>query len=144
MGDASSTNLKNAVLRTIEVYNKYRSPEATAKLVTIEKNGFEIDFDGSFCTSCGARDYFEDFIYELENVNKQYRVEVVKTESIALHSYRVQYRITDIYPVEVNKDLLFLEFLQERGLSFQEFISSNPCAKDVTMFHFRTWLFEKK
>ncbi len=144
MGYASGTNLKDVVLRTIELYNMYQRPEATAKLVTIDKNGFVIDFDGSFCNSCGARDYFEDFIYELETINKQFRVEMAKTKPIGSHSFRVQYRIIDSCRVVIDKDLLFQEFLLERGLSFQEFISSNPCAKDVTMFHFRTWFFERK
>jgi len=139
----SGSNLKDAVLRAIEVYNMYRSPEATAKLVTIEKDGFVIDFDGSFCTSCGVRDYFEDFIYELETINKQFRVELAETKPTSPQSFRVQYRIKDSIP-EVDEDSLFREFLLDRGLSFKEFIGSNPCTKDVIMLQFRTWLFERK
>ena len=139
----SGTNLKDTILRAIEVYNKYRSPEATAKLVTIDKDGFVIDFDGSFCTSCGIRDYFEDFIYELETINKQFRVELAETKPTGPQSFRVQYRIKNRFP-EVDEDSLFREFLLDRGSSFKEFIASNPCTKDVTMFQFRTWLFERK
>ena len=41
-------------------------------------------------------------------------------------------------------ELLFREFLQVRGLSFEDFLSSNTCTKDVIKFHFRTWLLERK
>jgi hypothetical protein len=140
----SGTNLKDAVLRAIEVYNMYRSPEATAKLVTIKKDGFVIDFGGSFCNSCGVRDYFEDFIYELETINKQFKVELVETKPTGSQSFRVQYRIRDSFPKADEEDSLFRKFLLDRGLSFKDFIVSNPCTKDVTMFQFRTWLFERK
>jgi hypothetical protein len=140
----SGTNLKAAVFRAIEVYNMYRSPEAIAKLVALEKEGFVIDFEGSFCISCGVRDYFEDFIYELETINKQFRAELVETKPTGSQSFRVQYRIRDSFSVEVDEESLFRDFLIERGLSFKEYIASNPCTKDVIMFHFRTWLFERK
>jgi hypothetical protein len=43
----------------------------------------------------------------------------------------------------VDDDALFRKFLQERGMSFKEYFESNACTKDVIMFHFRTWLFER-
>ena len=140
----SGTNLKASVLRAIEVYNMYRSPEATAKLVALEKDGFVIDFEGSFCISCGVRDYFEDFIYELETINKQFRAELAETKLTGSQSFRVQYRIRDSFSVEVDEDSIFRDFLIERGLSFKEYLVSNSCTKDVIRFHFRTWLFERK
>jgi hypothetical protein len=144
MTEIESAHLKDLVLRTIEVYNRYRSPEATAKLVALEKDGFLIDFEGSFCTSCGVRDYFEDFIYELETINKKIKLQLAEIQPAGPQSFRVRYRIKDSFSVEVDEDSLFREFLLERGLSFKEYLASNPCTKDVIMFHFRTWLFERK
>ena len=144
MKGALGTNLNDAVLRAIEVYNRYRSPEATARLVAVEKDGFVIDFEGSFCASCGVRDYFEDFIYELETINKQFRVELTETKPTGPQRFRVRYQLKDNGSVEVDEDSLFREFLLERGLSFKEYLASNVCTKDVIMFHFRTWLFERK
>jgi hypothetical protein len=144
MNGTVGTNLKDAVLRAIEVYNMYRSPEATAKLVAVEKDGFIIDFEGAFCNSCGVRDYFEDFIYELETINKQFRAELAETKPTGSQSFRVQYRLRDSFSVEVDEDSLFREFLLDRGLSFEKYLASNPCTKDVIMFHFRTWLFERQ
>jgi hypothetical protein len=143
MTEIDSAHLKNLVLQTIEVYNRYRSPETTAKLVTVEKDGFILDFEGSFCTSCGVRNYFEDFICELETINKTFNVELAETKPTGPQSFRVHYRIKDSFSAEVDEDSLFREFLLDRGLSFNEFLASNPCTKDTIMFHFRTWLYER-
>ncbi|MBO3803690.1 MAG: hypothetical protein JTT11_07480 [Candidatus Brockarchaeota archaeon] len=58
--------VEEAVSEAIERYNRYRSPEATAKLVEAKEGGFTVDFSGPFCGSCGAYDYFEDLVYELK------------------------------------------------------------------------------
>lgn len=59
--------LKEAVLKAIDEYNKYRSPEAKARLIEIREEGLTIDFEGTFCQTCGVYDYLEDFIYELQS-----------------------------------------------------------------------------
>ena len=141
MDGVTGTRLNELVLRTIEVYNRYRSPEATAKLVGMEKDGFVIEFEGSFCLSCGVRDYFEDFIYELEDISRDFRVEMKESEPAGPQSFRVRYVVNSDFSEE---ESLFREFLQERGLSFREYLASNGCTKDVIKFHFRTWLFERK
>jgi len=143
MTETDSAHLKDLVIRTIEVYNRYRSPETNAKLVSVKKDGFIIDFEGPFCTSFNVREYFEDFIYELENINKELMLEVVQTKSTGPQKFRVRYKMKESFS-GVEEDMLFREFLLERGLSFEEFLASNSCTKDVFMFHFRTWLFEKK
>jgi len=143
MKGIAGAHLNDLVSRAIEVYNRYRSPEATAKLVEVEKDGFIIEFEGPFCISCGVRDYFEDFICELENVSRSLRVEVKETEPSGPQSFRVRYNVKDEFS-EVDEEALFREFLRDKGLSFREYLASNPCTKDVIMFHFRTWLFERK
>ena len=103
MTEIDSAHLKNLVLRTIEVYNRYRSPETTAKLVAVEKDGFILDFEGSFCISCGVRDYFEDFICELETINKTFKVELAETKPTDPQSFRVHYRIKDPFLSKLTK-----------------------------------------
>jgi len=143
MKGISGAHLNDLLLRAIEVYNRYRSPEATAKLVGMEKDGFILEFKGPFCQSCGVNDYFEDFIHELEDISKSFRVEVRETEPSGPQTFRVRYGVKGDFS-EVDEEALFREFLQEKGLSFREYLASNPCTKDVIMFHFRTWLFERK
>lgn len=63
---AKAESFKVAVEKTVEDYNKYRSPEAAASLIEISDKELTIDFAGSFCLGCGIGDHFEDFIYEVK------------------------------------------------------------------------------
>ena len=139
------SELRKLILRTVEVYNRYRSPEATVKLLKLEEEGFTIEFEGSFCQSCGVQDYFEDFIYELERFSSSVKVEIGKIEQTNPQSYKVQYIVkSDFSGGKLDEKTLFQEFLQERGLSINDYMTSNPCTRDIIRFHFRTWLFERK
>jgi hypothetical protein len=145
MKDVVDAHLNDLVSRTIKIYNKYRSPEATAKLFGIKKDSFIIEFKGHFYQSCGVNDYFEDFIHELEDISKEFRVELEAAEPAGQQSYIVRYRVKDKFSVaNVDYEALFRDFLQDKGLSFNNYLESNSCTKDMIMFHFRTWLFEKK
>jgi len=144
MKSIGSTDLGKLVLRTIEVYNRYRSPEATAKLLELDKDGFTIEFEGSFCQSCGVQDYFEDFIYELESLASGVEVEIGEIEQASPQSFKVQFIVKGAFSGgKLDEEALFQEFLRERGLSVRDYMASNPCTKDVIRFHFRTWLFER-
>jgi len=139
------SELSKLILRTVEVYNRYRSPEATAKLLKLEEDGFTIEFEGSFCQSCGVQDYFEDFIYELESLSSAVEVEIGEIEQTSPQSFKVQYIVKrGSSGGKRDEEALFQEFLQERGLSVRDHMASNPCTRDVIRFHFQTWLFERK
>jgi len=144
MKSVASTDLSKLALRTIEVYNRYRIPEANAKLLKLGKDGFTIEFEGSFCQSCGVQDYFEDFVYELESLTSGVEVEIGENEQTSPQSFKVQYIVKgDFSGGKLDEKALFQEFLRERGLSVRDYMASNPCTKDVIRFHFRTWLFER-
>ncbi len=137
--------LDELVSKAITVYNKYRSPEATAKLVEAEKDVFIIEFEGPFCKSCGVTEYFEDFIYDLVDISGSLRAEIKAVEPVGPQSFRVQYVVRNNFSCgDVEEEELFREFLQVRGLSFEDYFASNTCTKDVIKFHFRTWLLERK
>ena len=87
-------SLKGAVLKAVETYNRYRSPEATAKLVKFEGNEFIVDFEGTFCKGCGVHDYFEDFIYELKGLVDA-QVEISSFEPQGTEGFRVKYAIKE-------------------------------------------------
>ncbi len=53
--------ISKAIEKAIEEFNKYRSPEAEARLISVGKKSFKIEFTGSFCKTCGFHDYFDDF-----------------------------------------------------------------------------------
>jgi hypothetical protein len=79
----------------IETYNRYRSPEVTAKLLIIKGKDeeFTISFSGTFCRTCGFYDYFEDLIYELFDESKiQVRILGIQ-EDWKSESFNVVYKI---------------------------------------------------
>ena len=65
---------------SISEYNKYRTPEATAKLVSIDNKNLKIEFKGHFCFTCGFYDYFDDLRFLLEDNNIV--TEIVKIDEI--------------------------------------------------------------
>jgi len=52
---------ENAVKLAIDEFNRYRSPEATAVLISFTNDIFVVRFVGPFSSTCGFYDYFEDF-----------------------------------------------------------------------------------
>ena len=142
MKDIKSNNVKSLILDTIKIFNKYRTPERTAEFVAIEKNDFIINFKGFFHSNSTAREYFEDFIYELKKINKTTKVQLLEVKTIESNKFRVRYRFIKALK-GLHEKLFFQEFLTSRGLSFEDYLGLNSCTKDVVKFHFRTWLFEK-
>jgi superoxide reductase len=58
---------KEKIEEAIQEFNRYRSPEAKAKLVRIDRNKFKVEFSGTFCNTCGFYDYFDDLKIILED-----------------------------------------------------------------------------
>ncbi|WP_287582228.1 hypothetical protein [Candidatus Borrarchaeum sp.] len=59
-------SLEKILKKTIEEYNKYRTPEVIARLISIDNSKFRIEFTGH-CHTCGFYDYFDDFRFLLED-----------------------------------------------------------------------------
>ena len=56
----------NEILKiAIPEFNRIRVPEVEATPKEINDEGFTVFFSGSFCTTCGYYDYFEDLLYLL-------------------------------------------------------------------------------
>ena len=70
-------HLKNKIAKAIFLYNKYRAPEARAKLIDIKKDSVIVKFEGSFCETCGINDWVEDFKYVLEDLNVKAELEEI-------------------------------------------------------------------
>ncbi|MEM1574865.1 MAG: hypothetical protein QXF09_01770 [Nitrososphaerota archaeon] len=58
--------IKEKIEKIIEEYNKYRVPEAEARLISFDKKYLKVEFKGNFCYSCGFYDYFDDLKILLE------------------------------------------------------------------------------
>ncbi|MCD6592439.1 MAG: hypothetical protein J7K78_05450 [Thaumarchaeota archaeon] len=75
--------LLEMVEQAIERYNRYRSPEASARLVKAEGDRVIVEFSGSFCRSCGVYDWLEDLVYELKEVDPGYEARLIAWSEVA-------------------------------------------------------------
>jgi hypothetical protein len=89
----SQLELEDLVRKAIALYNRYRSPEAIAKLVDVSTENVTIAFSGSFCYSCGVLDYIEDFIHEFKLLSDKVEFKIGKTRQTSPRSFEVDYRI---------------------------------------------------
>jgi len=58
--------LRRTVEDAIREYNRYRSPEAKARIAFAKDDRLKVEFTGSFCSTCGYYDYFDDLKTLLE------------------------------------------------------------------------------
>jgi hypothetical protein len=89
----SSSELEELVRKAVILYNRYRSPEAVAKLVRVSPETVTIAFSGSFCYSFGVLDYVEDFIHEFKILTDKVELKISKTSQTSPRSFEADYRI---------------------------------------------------
>lgn len=77
----SNIFLEKIVERAVKKYNRYREPEAKAHVLEIRDDKIIVKFTGSFCNTCGIRDWVEDFKYILEEYGiKNQLIEYIEPE----------------------------------------------------------------
>ena len=69
---------KKKVKEAIRDFNRYRSPEAKAKLLKLDKKEIVVDFTGTFCHTCGFYDYFDDLKIFLEEKGIDTKISKIK------------------------------------------------------------------
>jgi Iap family predicted aminopeptidase len=89
----SQIELEDLVRKAIVLYNRFRSPEATAKLISVTPENVTVAFSGSFCYSCGVLDYIEDFIHEFKILTDKVGLKIGKTRQTSPRSFEVDYKI---------------------------------------------------
>jgi len=89
----SQLELEDLVRKAIVLYNRFRSPEATAKLISVTPENVTIAFSGSFCYSCGVLDYIEDFIHEFKILTDKAELKIGKTRQTSPRSFEADYKI---------------------------------------------------
>jgi len=82
------------ISKAISEYNRYRSPEAKARLVSFGDKKLTIEFSGSFCYTCGLEAYFEDFIYELKRLSDKFILDIKQTTQTGPDRFEVLYEVT--------------------------------------------------
>jgi len=89
----SQSELEEFIRKAILLYNRYRSPEAFAKVVSVSPENVTLSFSGSFCYSCGVIDYVEDFIHELKLLTDKVELKIGKTRQTTPQSFEADYRV---------------------------------------------------
>jgi len=89
----SQPELEETIRKTIARYNRFRSPEAIAKLVRISPESITIAFSGAFCSSCSVLGYIEGFIHDFKTLNSKVELKIDKTRQTSPRSLEVDYKI---------------------------------------------------
>jgi hypothetical protein len=89
----SQAELEEVVRKTVLLYNRYKSPEATAKVVSIAPEKVTIAFSGSFCYSCGVLDFLEDFVHDFRMLTDKAELKIDKTRQVNPRTFEADYRV---------------------------------------------------
>ena len=90
----SLDELREKVERAIAEFNRYREPEAVARLLSLSEDEIRLEIAGPYCRSCGLADWFDDFTFELQAAGGPKAVFVdYEPSDEAEEAYRVTYRI---------------------------------------------------
>ncbi len=77
-------------------FNRLHGGEANARVVEVKDNEVVIEFEGSFCATCGLYDYFDDIKWEAIELGVELEpVEVLKAEEDEFEHgrYVVRYKL---------------------------------------------------
>ena len=66
----------------------------TVKCLRFNDEKLELEFEGTFCNTCGFHDYFEDFIYEMKRLkNIELNIDNIKESNF--QKFIVIYSVND-------------------------------------------------
>ena len=85
--------LEQLVRKTVALYNRFRSPEAFAKVVFVSPDLVTVSFSGSFCYSCGVLDYIEDFVHEFKILTSKAELKVDRSRQTSPRSFEADYKV---------------------------------------------------
>ena len=73
--------LSRKLIEAVNLYNRFRSPEARVEILKVEGDKTYVKVEGSFCETCGVNDWVEDFVYTLEDVGVEAElVDIIEPE----------------------------------------------------------------
>jgi hypothetical protein len=85
--------LEQLVGKAVSLYNRLRSPETTAKLVSVSPVSVTVSFSGGFCYGCGILDYVEGFAQQFKALTSKAELKVGKTRQITPRNFEADYTI---------------------------------------------------
>ncbi len=85
-------SLEKIVKEAAERYNKYRFPEASAKVLSVNEKSINILFEGPFAASCCFYDWIEDYAREVMELSGL-KLKVESIEQIDSEKFKVKFKI---------------------------------------------------
>lgn len=85
--------LEDTLRKAIARYNRFRSPEAIAKLVRVSPESVTIAFTGAFCASCGVLGYVEGFIHDFKTLTTRFDLKIGRTRQEGTRIIEVDYKV---------------------------------------------------
>ncbi len=90
----SLSNLETIIRKTVNLYNRLKSPEAITKIEKITIDIVTIEFTGSFCYDCGGiLTYVEDFAKDFKVFVDYIELKVRGTKQISPRCFQVEYNV---------------------------------------------------
>ncbi|WP_297497149.1 hypothetical protein [Thermococcus sp.] len=89
-------NVREKLKRILAEFNRLHGSEASARVVELGRDEVILEFEGSFCATCGLYDYFDDIKWEaLEFGLELEPIEVLEAveDDFEHGRYVVRYRI---------------------------------------------------
>ncbi len=90
-----------ALERVLEEFNRLHGSEARVKVLEAGENEVILEFEGSFCATCGLYDYFDDIKWEAMDFGLELEpAEILEAEEDDFEHgrYVVRYRIAKSRP----------------------------------------------
>ena len=89
----SQAELEEVVRKTVLLFNRFKSPEATAKVVSVTLDTVTISYSGSFCYSCGVTDFLEDFVHDFKMLTDRAELKIDKTRQVNPRTFEADYKV---------------------------------------------------
>jgi hypothetical protein len=88
------TELEVAVRKTVLLYNRLKSPEAIAKVISISPEIVTISLAGTFCVNCAVPlNYIEDFAKDFKVFNNKIELKMETTRLTSKDSVEINYLV---------------------------------------------------
>ncbi len=86
--------LEAAIRKTVELYNRMKSPQAFAKTILLTPETVTVSFSGTFCVNCEVPvNYVEDFVKDFVIFSDKFELKTEITKLTSKDSVEVTYLV---------------------------------------------------
>jgi hypothetical protein len=89
----SQLEIEEVAKKAVQLYNRVRSPEVTAKIVFASPELLTVSFSGGFCYGCGVLDYVEGFADQFKALTAKAQLKAGKTKQINPRTFEANYTV---------------------------------------------------